>query len=435
MPGESKAIELVKIPKEADYEDYLSAYLQAGGLYVERKTILREEGEDLLELDLITTNFQKDASEKLLIEIKSGNWGAPDVFKIKGWLIFLNYKNGCLITQKYKPNFDNLKSIAKALNIELIDNSDLDRTEDILSHLLLLKPDQAEIESIRFSYLLERKILCELKNYKKESIRKSDKLKGYFELDDYFFKINSSSFFSRNPIQRITQLFDYYTKHKNITAKICNEINGGDFDDSTLKLSPKCYRETFYKPQFGVLQIALYVEHISRLTILKCAIEYLINKYNGAYSFFDTSLSYLPSSLLNGLKSIASDKYLFLYPRFWQFFTYVFGGFILTDFKEKEFELLSSNTGIPIDEIPNAFDSFNKLFPREDGWLLKFPNSSVEWHYFFPIAFSGIGVNYRRIKYSEDESYENLFSQLSQDKTVKDLTKWAKLSYDILNGS
>lgn len=40
--SDSAAIELPKIPKDKDYEDYICAYLQAGGLYVERNIIYRE---------------------------------------------------------------------------------------------------------------------------------------------------------------------------------------------------------------------------------------------------------------------------------------------------------------------------------------------------------------------------------------------------------
>jgi hypothetical protein len=110
----------------------------------------------------------------------------------------------------------------------------------------------------------------------------------------------------------------------------------------------------------------------------------------------------------------------------------VFGGFILTDIREKEYELLSQKTGIPIEEIPNAFDAFNKLFPRNGGWFFKFPKSSIEWHNFFPIAFSGLGANYRRLIYTNDGDYDTLYKMLSSDMTAADLSKWNNLAYNIL---
>lgn len=435
MPEKTAAIELVKIPKDEDYEDYLCAYLQAGGLYIEKKIIQREV-EELLELDILTTNFQIDSADNLLIEIKSGDWGFGDIFKIRGWLSYLNYKSGCLIVQRSRPSISYFKDKANELSIELIDNSDLDKTKEVLEHLLLIEPEEKEIETIRFSYLLERKMLKELKKLKKENYKAENKLKCYPAIDDYFFKINSGSFFSRDPIRRINQLFEYYKKFKNITAKTCHELNGGEFDDEVSELGDSCYSDTFYQAKEGILQITLYVEHIARVTILKCVIELLIEKLRGNYDETDflTELEYLilPNTIREGLELIIKDKYFHLYPRFWQFFTYVMGGFILTDLREKEYELISDRTGIPVKEIPNAFDSFNKLFPRKGGWLFKFPNSEIEWHQFFPIAFSGICANYRRMKYTDDESYNKLFEMISKNMTMSDLSKWNNLGYRML---
>ncbi|WP_423130078.1 hypothetical protein [Gaoshiqia sp. Z1-71] len=137
MPEKTTAIELVKIPKDEDYEDYLCAYLQAGGLYIEKKIIQREV-EELLELDILTTNFQTDSADNLLIEIKSGDWGFGDIFKIRGWLTYLNYKSGCLIVQRSRPSISYFKDKANELSIELIDNSDLDKTKEVLEHLLFI---------------------------------------------------------------------------------------------------------------------------------------------------------------------------------------------------------------------------------------------------------------------------------------------------------
>jgi len=435
MSDKSKAIELPKIPKDKDYEDYLCAFLQAGGLYVERSVIHREV-EELLELDILTTDFQKTSAENILIEIKSGDWGFSDIFKIRGWLTYLNYENGCFIVQKQRPSIDYLKDKANELNIDLIDNSDLTKTKGCLNYFLQIQPEEPEVETIRFAYLLERKLLKKIKTLKKANFKATPKLECYPRLDDYFFKINSGSFFSRDPIRRINQLFDYYIKNKNITAKICNELNGGTLDDDITELTSKCYKETFYKAQDSILQVSLYVEHSARITILKCVIEHLVDKLKGDYNErdFRNAINYmsLPKTIKRGLNEIKDDNYFHLYPRFWQFFTYVFGGFILTDIKDKEYDLLSKKTGIPIDEIPNAFEAFNKIFPRNGGWFFKFPNSAIEWHNFFPITFCGIGANYRKLAYTKDDTYETLAKMLSKDMTMADLTKWNNLAYNII---
>lgn len=427
----STAIELPKIPKDKDYEDYLCAYLQAGGLYVERNIIHREV-EELLELDILTTDFQQDSAENLLVEIKGGDWGFSDIFKIRGWLTYLHFDQGCFIVQKSRPSISYFQDKAKELNIRLIDNSDLTKTKETLSSFFNIEPEKAEIETIRFAYLLERKQLAQIKQLKK----KFPGLKSYQNLDDYFFKTISGSFFSRDPIRRINKLFDTFIKYKNITAKICHELNGGDFDDDITELSSKCFSDTYYKAENNILHVSLYVEHLARVTILMCAIKHLIDRLKGNYDPKDISnqLEYLtlPNTIKTGLTEITKDKYFYLYPRFWQFFTYVFGGFILTDIEEQEFELLSKKTGVPVDEIPNAFDAFNKLFPRKDGWFFKFPYSSIRWHRLFPISFCGLGANYRRLVYTDDKDYDNLYKLLSNDMTPFDLSKWNNLAYEIL---
>lgn len=436
MSEKENVIELPDIPKNKDYEDYLCAYLQAGGLYVERSIIHREVAE-LLELDLLTTNFQENSANNLLIEIKSGDWGFNEIFKIRGWLTYLNFTDGCFIVQKTRPSISYFKDKARALNIQLIDNSDLKQTKNSLNHLLLIEPEEPEVDTIRFSYLLERKLLKKIKKLKRESLKEKSSLECYKRLDDYFFKINSGSFFTRDPIIRINQLFDSYIKNKNITAKICNELNGGAFDDENItELSAECFKDTFYRAKDSILQVSLYIEHIARVTILKCVIEHLIDKLKGEYEtknvFNILSYMTLPRTIKKGLNEIVNDDYFHLYPRFWQFFTYVFGGFILTDIKDREYDLLARKTGIPVEEIPHAFDAFNKIFPRNGGWFFKIENSQIERHNFFPITFSGIGANYRRLVYSEDETYASLREILSKDMTMKDLSKWIGLSYRIL---
>lgn len=426
------AIELPKIPKDKDYEDYLCAFLQAGGLYIEKNIIYRGV-EELLELDILTTDFQKDSAENNLVEIKGGDWGFSDIFKIKGWLTYLKYPKGCFIVQKTRPSISYFQDKAKELDVKLIDNSDLTKTLECLQPFFKVTPNDPQIETIRFAYLLERKQLQKIKAFKKSN----PGIKGYAKLDDYFFKINSGSFFTRDPIRRINQLFDNFIKFKNISARLCNELEGGEYDDENiLQISKKAYKDIFYNAKDSIILVALFIEHLARVTILKCVIEHLIDKLQGNYSDTDVIkyLEYLslPRTITNGLNDIFRDKYFYLYPRFWQFFTYVFGGFILTALEEKEYQHLSERTGIPVEEIPNAFNAFNKLFPRDGGWFFNLPHSHIKWHSLFPISFSGIGANYRRLIYTQDDTFDSLEKLLPTDKTMADIIKWNNLTYSIL---
>ena len=65
-------IKLPKIPKEKEYEDFIAAILQAGGYYLERGIIHRIK-QDVFELDIVTTLFQKERIERTISEINNND--------------------------------------------------------------------------------------------------------------------------------------------------------------------------------------------------------------------------------------------------------------------------------------------------------------------------------------------------------------------------
>lgn len=432
----SKTIELESNPIEYDYEDYICAFFQSGGLYVER-SIIHRETEEILELDIITTDFLKENTSKKLVEIKSGKWGFNEIFKVKGWLVYLKIDDGIFIVKKERNSFSYFEKKSKELGITLIDNSDLSKTNDCLEDFLHQAADEKEIETLRFSYLLERKLLKKIKDLKKQNPNNQ----GFKNLDDYFFKVNSGSFFSNNPIKRIKQLFEVYLKYKNLTAKICYELENGEYNEDVEELTKGGFADTFYKASNSPLQISLYIEHIARITILKSCAEHLIKNHQDSFGeeTFLESIDYLsiPNTIKNGLDELVKEPYFHRYPVFWQFFTYVMGGFILTDLREVEYQYIADNTGIPVEHIPNSFESYNKLFPKNSGWMFKLPKSNIEFHRFFSLPFSGVGANHRRFLHlphldEKEQTYKELEKIISGDKTMSDLSKWNNLGYEIL---
>lgn len=145
----------------------------------------------------------------------------------------------------------------------------------------------------------------------------------------------------------------------------------------------------------------------------------------------------IPNTIKNGLDELVKEPYFHRYPVFWQFFTYVMGGFILTDLREVEYQYIADNTGIPVEHIPNAFESYNKLFPKNSGWMFKLPKSNIEFHRFFSLPFCGVGANHRRFLHlphldEKEQTYKELEKIISGDKTMSDLSKWNNLGYEIL---
>lgn len=430
-------INLVSNPVDSDYEDYISAYLQAGGLYVERNVIYRGK-EELLELDIMISNFGSESIDKHLVEIKSGGWGFSEIFKVKGWMVYLKIDQGIFVVKELRKSMDFFQEKSQELGIALIDNSDLSKTKENLDEYTIQPITDAEIQSIRYSYLLERSLLRKIKILRK----RYPAYQCYKKLDEYLFTINSGSFFKSDPLQRIRELFNAYVSNKNITAKICSETKTGTYDEDATVLLSDCFRKLFYECENNIMQVSLYVEHMARITILKSCIEYLINHHSSDFKSIDfrSRVAYmtLPSNIQNGLAKIVKEPFFHRYPVFWQFFTYVMGGFILTDLEEAEYRYISENTGIPVDEIPNAFDSYNKLFPANDGtWLHNLPYSNIVMHRFFPPSFCGVGANHRlELHFNESgKTYDDLEKLVSGRNTMKDLIKWNNLGYEVLKGS
>ena len=60
----------------------------------------------MLELDIIITDYNQSPPALKLIELKSGGWGFSDLFKIKGWIDYLNILEAVFIVQQEKKNIE-----------------------------------------------------------------------------------------------------------------------------------------------------------------------------------------------------------------------------------------------------------------------------------------------------------------------------------------
>lgn len=436
--GKTITIKLPDDPKGKSYEDFIASYLQAGGYFVERNIIDRGVTE-VLELDIIITDFEAKYPDPVLIEIKSGKWGFGDIFKIRGWLDYTVFDSGVLIV---KQNKDHLKFIcekAKEIGVKVILNDDLNKTIDSLADFIDGgRIDSNDVKTFQYSYWLERNLLTYLNQKKKTN----KGIKCFQALEKYYFKISSEIFLSKNLLDRIKILYRAFQRYPRITAKCSNELRGNNFDDDVSNISNKHFKETYYEKKLNIFQVSTFLEHYGRLIILKNCIEYLLckdladnEKVSDKEDFFGMKLSkltFLPDTFLRGLDKLSTHKYLNRYPIFWQYFIYAFGGFILTNQKEKEYEILSRKSGIPVTNIDQAFSAFDLLFPTENGWFIELPKTKIRTLKMFSIPFAGIGINFRKKYYTKTGEFSEL-EGLFDDFTFQDLVKCNNLCVDILN--
>lgn len=441
---EIKKVSLPSLPKDEFYEDYVSAIFAACGLFVERRISLNEPV-NILELDIVTSEIHSNKTEKTIVEIKSGQWGLTDVFKIRGWLDYLQYSNAAFIgLQSNKLNFGEYQNIASSLQINLIDipldgESKLDDTV-LIKSFNLSQPEthvyESAVPTLRFAFVLERymieKYLCGL-------AKDAQALPSYKLLKKYINQFCNHSFFISDAHKRLISVFEAYIENKNITARIDYEKLTGTYPSPDgVKLSEAAFSDLFYSipNSLNPLHIALYAELQNRLTILKLSVEeYQSDKSLTGLMRTVTRLS-LPSNIKDGIDKLAKNPQFHRYPILWQNFIYVMGGFILKDRLNDEYHILSKLSGVPEEEVETALTAFDVLFPLSSGtWFFDKPYTTIKILQFMPLPFSGLGANFRRIYYRADDqhySYDDLGKLLTGQYTLSDLNKFNNLAVEYL---
>lgn len=436
------AISLPDFPTDHEFEEYISAFFQASGLFVERNLIQREK-EEILELDIISTFYAKSEIGMTLVEVKSGGWGYPDLFKLLGWINYLDIKEsrGLLVAQEPKHYTQSMRDKMYPFNINIaeIERPDFSLTKVHLESFLgTHEVTEMDIAFWRFSYWIERNMLKYLKTRKK-SVKNVER---YLALDAYNFEVTSGVFFTINILDRVHKLYSAFSEAPHLSAKSGHELAGDSFGGEYNRLPNSVFQETYFACKLNDIQISTYLESKARLAILKGAIDYIIYSNSGdlkrvqdKMDLLGISISIkdmLPVSFLQGLMEISKEPFFYLYPIFWQTFMFLFGGFILQDYQDQDYELLSKKSGIPIEEIPNALSAMDKLFPVSGSWFWnKEPNSNLRVLNYFSVPFMGLGAFYRLRSYAaENAQYKDL--KVKGPHTLNDLAKWHNLTSQVL---
>lgn len=430
-------IELASTPKGKDFEDYISAFFQGAGYYIEKNI----SEENILELDVIVTDYYQHVPVQCLVEVKSGKWGFHDVFKVKGWMVYLNIDFGYFITQSDIQQFQ--KDKAAELNVNLMSSIVVDDIKLQLCEKMSCKTfDENEVDAWRYSYWVERLLLDTLIHKKKSVVS----AKRYHAMLDYYNTINHDIFFSHCVLDKIEALYASFQNYPNLSAKVANEVLGNDFEEEYSDIPYDMYKKAFYDCEDTDLSLSSFIETKSRLALVKSAVDYILFKKAGVAEKVNKTLEFsvgkcifqidlfenLPKTFRDGLQELETHSYLNRYPIFWQYFLWLMGGFILNDYRDKEVGYLSEKSGIPISEVENAFKVFDILFPTPGGWFKNLaPNSNVTIMTHFPIPFYGLGANWRRYLHTTTHNINDLV--LTGTYTKTDLYKWIGAGYSVLS--
>ncbi|MDG6999352.1 MAG: hypothetical protein JRN15_09580 [Nitrososphaerota archaeon] len=447
----TRTVSLSEVPNGKEFEDYVAACYQLTGHYVEKNVTRRifdaeddkksETAYPILELDAIVTIYNAGSMPiTKLVEVKSGEWGCPDIFKIRGWMDYLDHfdvKEGVLITANKRPKQQAYEKVGRELDVRVcsMNNAEfnLKTFVEIMGYSIVVDNEKEDmVEKWRYAYWLERNMIQMMKT----PLRADPRYKRKRSIDEYYATISYDSFFAETVLDKLLELYAAFQKFPHITAKAGNEMIGNSFEDECGTIPREVFGRSFYKCEYNDIQISTFVEHKARLSIMKSAVDYTLSEANGKKTGMDKdsefSFDSLPENFRNALTRLADQPYFHLYPAFWQWFLWVFGGFILLDYEKQEYESLSRFTGIPVDEIHRALAAYDVLFPIEAGsWLGRWSNySNISQMKMFSLPFSGVGVNTRINLYTRTQNFDDL--ELSMDRTQGDLSKWNNLCIDVL---
>lgn len=322
-----KSVGLPPYPKEKEYEEYISAYLQASGYYVERNIVERDV-EEVLELDVFLTEYLPPKNRQILVEIKSGkNWGFPEIFKISGWLKYLGYTDALLVAteSKGRPQTDEFYAKKSAqIGVDLAIITQLTDTPlKLVSYLRGKSLHTVDVATWRFAYWIERRTIDRLVKLRK-SVQNVHRYEAMFR---YYNTLNNSVFFTSNILERIRQLFRNFQANANLSAKVATEIETGLFEGDQIPKS--LFADTYYNCTLNDLAISSYLEYKSRLTILKYVTDFLLireadphdTRISDNIDFLGTRLSridFLPADFRDRVETLANCPSYHIYPVLWQ---------------------------------------------------------------------------------------------------------------------
>lgn len=234
-------------------------------------------------------------------------------------------------------------------------------------------------------------------------------------------------------------------EHKNIACVLDNELKGKGvlpaeqctlFDDLYEIENPK---EMACRP----VDVALYVQLLNRLLVLKGITEYLLTPKTPATTWVEKLLANLSFNAQNGnvsqaIEALKKHPHFYQYSYFYQIFFFVYGGYFMLSRKDEEYKVLSVITGVPVEEIDMALNFWDLLYPTSSSWMTTMNHGGLYYHRFLPSPLRGLGTSYRRHLYAPEgveepeKQFENLNQVAGDYRCYNDMIHWNNAAYIML---
>jgi hypothetical protein len=431
--GQETMANLPKDPTGWELEDFVAAHFVSRGCYVE--TGVKERNPDeLLELDLVWTDYRKEPPTQSPVETKSGDWRLGDVFKFYGWTQYLGLKPGAFVF--IQPNGrlkqQSLDHIAQRTGMQLVHVPAPADFEKHFKRLGLPEPSGKALTEIwRFSFWAQRRLLRSLS----EAIRQGVCRECSKAAKEYHQLINDAVFFIPDVQERIGALISAHFEHQHLGASAALERETGKVEFANPPQT-STFQHAAYRGEHFPIQACLYLAHRARLYILKAIVDYWLARERGeikktVFKFGDALVDLtggrLSGAMAKGLDELSVVQSFRMFPVFWQVFLWSWGGFLRKDRQDEEFADLANETGVEIKDIPVALTAFDRLFPVTGGWFREPDNDSRRVLMLMPAAMRGIG-GFRRLAKANVSAYRDLgFKDQTAGRIASDHNAGARL--------
>ncbi len=429
--------QLPNIPKDKHLEDYVAALLQQSGYFVEKSALERGETE-VLELDIVATHYPNQVASRILIEVKSGDWGFSDIFKLLGWKTYLGPEklDRAFFVASQVPTGTPIKFFkekCKQLGITLVAVPDPETIEvELMAAGLMSDPVTHVDRSVwQFSFWMERATQRVVSNARKSAKGAS----GPGSIYQYQELIKNGVVLTGDVRERLSLLYKAHFEHPELSKDVANEM---DHVLPTAKWPAGTHwREAFQDCKHPLVQAAMYYQQKARLAILKGAVDYACQELNGSLpkektikiSGFDIPLTSLPSSFGATVKAIKSLQSFERIPQLWQSFMWKWGAFFLVEKLEDEIATLSNEAKMPLESAKEALLLFDELFPMDSGWFTEVQGTKILK--LFPCTFRGIGA-YLRLRRDGADDYK-IFASPKYPFLVDNLVRWKNAAVTLLD--
>ncbi len=392
------AIQLPSEPREASYEDLITACLTGLGFFVEANLHLREETTEILELDVVATPVENPIEGVLLLDAKSGKTGIADIFKVFGWRTFLNIPNGCIV-RPIEPDENRKPAIAKlsretSVHVATVNLKNFDLACIPLQSVAIAEDTRDKlIENAWYGRIGKRLCIQDFTQFtKREDLKSSAKARTYRWAIE-------QSFFARQPLERARAVYDAYQAAAGVTGIVIDELVGA----SGLKAKDVWDQPRDTKDRKAI-QFCMMMEHTARLRVVKNALIHLIQKENGGgtneeafHRMVDEWA--MPMSYRNGMALLQKHEFRSRIPFLWQLFIEVFGGYYCLN-NPCDIQALSECTEIPEGSILECLDLYDVFFPTSKGWFFSVKNE-LRIMKNIPAVYHGTGAFLRQSLYGD----------------------------------